>query len=57
MVKTEVYSLPEYITLSTRMEYPEGYLMDPKYKGTGRLPRLGARKAVDCHFNPHLSMA
>lgn len=45
--KTEVFDIYDGLhTLSTKIEYPEGYLLDSRYRGTGRLPRFEAKKAT-----------
>lgn len=45
--KTEVFDIYDGLaTLSVKIEYPEGYLLDSRYKGTGRLPRHEAKKAT-----------
>lgn len=54
--RIEVYSLPNFETISYRIEYPDGYLMDPRYKGTGRLPKNEARKARIISEIPELAM-
>lgn len=41
--RIDLFELPSFDTLSTRIEYPQGYLID---KGTGRLPKVMARRAL-----------
>lgn len=43
--KTELYELPTYELVSKHTEYSEGYLVDKKYAGTGRIPRRESFKA------------
>lgn len=45
--KTELYlwGRDGVSLVSSRMEYPEGYLADKKYAGTGRIPRIESFKA------------
>lgn len=44
--KTEVFDAIDLETISVKVEYPEGYLMDARFRGTGRLPRHEAKKAT-----------
>lgn len=41
--RTDLYSLPDFDTLSSRIEYPEGYLIK---RGSGRLAKVEARRAL-----------
>lgn len=44
--RVDLYELPTFATLATRIEYSEGYLMLREFKGTGRLPRQAALAAT-----------
>lgn len=44
--RTDLFELPTFDTLVSKIRYPEGYLMAKEFKGTGKLPRREARKAL-----------
>ena len=48
------FSLPDFETLSSKIEYAEGYLVAKQFAGSGRLPRREARKAMYAHDIPEL---
>jgi hypothetical protein len=43
--RTDIYELPSFDTLYSKIEYTDGYLMAREFKGSGRLPRQEALKA------------
>jgi len=44
--RTDLYSLPDFTTLYSKIEYSDGYLVAKRYAGSGKLPRVEARKAM-----------
>lgn len=54
-VRTDLFELPSFATLSSKIAYSDDYLI--KDKGTGRLPRLEAKKAMYCRDMPELLAA
>lgn len=53
--RIELFELPTFDTLSTRIEYSYDYLMSTQFKGTGRLPKVEARKAMYMREIPELT--
>lgn len=50
--RTDLFELPTFETLSSKIEYSDDYLV--KEKGTGRLPRREARLAMFVRDDPAL---
>lgn len=40
--RVDVYELPSFYTISSQIEYSEGYLIAREFKGSGRMPRHAA---------------
>lgn len=52
--RIDVFELPTFATVSTKYVRCEGYDIAPAHRGTGRLPRLEARKALFVRDMPEL---
>ena len=49
------FELPTFDTISSKIEYSPGYLVDKSFAGSGKLPRREARKAMYVYDVPELT--
>lgn len=52
--RTDRFTLPDFDTVSSKIEYAEGYLVGKEFAGSGKLPRREARKAMYVYEIPEL---
>jgi len=52
--RIDLYTLPDFTKVGSKMKYADDYLMPTKHKGTGRLPIAAARRAMFVRDDPNL---
>ena len=53
--RIDLFELPDFTTVRSNIRYCSDYLMPSKHKGTGRLPRNAARRAMYVRDDPSLA--